>query len=240
MMINQIYQCNVPCVILAGGIGTRLAAELSGVPKCMAPVGKRTFLDLQIEYLLGQGMTNIIISLGYLGDVVVQHLQKCAYNDSVRFVVEPTALGTGGAISHVMNYFDINEVVVVNGDTYLDGSITEFCSNLRINELEYVRMGVAEVQDRSRFGGVILNNESIVTGFYEKGQLGSGLINAGVYRVNKYAFSGNSNIVFSFEEECLPKLVSNHNVKAQFISGRFVDIGIPSAYQEFCRGHIEN
>ena len=63
-------------IILAGGLGTRLRSEVPDLPKCMAPVAGKPFLDYVIGFLQKQGVTKFIFSLGYRSEAVLQHLES--------------------------------------------------------------------------------------------------------------------------------------------------------------------
>ena len=58
-------------VILAGGLGTRLRSEVADVPKPMAPVGGRPFLEHQMQFWIGQGISRFVLSVGYKRDVIM-------------------------------------------------------------------------------------------------------------------------------------------------------------------------
>ena len=60
-------------IVLAGGLGTRLRAVVSDVPKPMAPVRGRPFLELLLEYWIGQGVHRFVISVGYLAERITAH-----------------------------------------------------------------------------------------------------------------------------------------------------------------------
>jgi D-glycero-alpha-D-manno-heptose 1-phosphate guanylyltransferase len=136
---------------------------------------------------------------------------------------------------NAMRQAGLLQAVVVNGDTYFDGDISALHAPLR--ETELCRMGIVQIDDRSRYGGIDMGTEDsgIVRGFIEKGTSGPGWINAGHYRLNMQCFANvGTDQKFSFEEEILPTLVSRHNATYTKLQGKLIDIGIPSAYQYFC------
>ncbi len=61
-------------IILAGGLGSRLRSVVSDRPKPMALVAGRPFLEYQIEYLMGQGIQRVVLSVGYQKEQIIQHL----------------------------------------------------------------------------------------------------------------------------------------------------------------------
>ena len=225
------------CIILAGGLGTRLRTAIPNKPKCLAPINDSSFLEIQLEALVRQGINNIIISLGYLGGLVEVELNSMNLPKpiKIRTIHEKKPLGTGGAILNAMDQFNLEECMVTNGDTYLSGSLQKMTSPLSLDAREISRMAVIEVANRSRYGGVELVDKN-VTGFLEKGLTGKGFINAGFYRVNKKIFDKNKpGDKFSFESSILPALAKNNQLFYFEMDGDFMDIGIPEDYLKFCK-----
>jgi NDP-sugar pyrophosphorylase family protein len=111
----------VDAVILAGGQATRLRGVVDG-PKCLVPIRGRPVLDHLIAYLRGAGARRITIAAGVQGATVAAHVRRHYAPDAVRVLVEPTALGTAGALHHWRADLPAR-FVVVNGDTLLEGSL---------------------------------------------------------------------------------------------------------------------
>ena len=225
------------CIVLAGGLGTRLRSAVGDRPKCLAPVGRRPFIDIQIDALLAAGIDDVILSLGYGADTVVQALAATAAARPVRYVIEPNLLGTGGAIAHVMDTLKLDETLVANGDTYLSGDIGGMLAPLRRAQGELFRIAVVHVSERSRFGGVQVGANGQVEGFIDKGRQGPGVINAGLYRLCREAMPGKRSGAYSLETEVLPALVAMGAVTALAVHGSFTDIGVPADYFQFCEQH---
>lgn len=225
------------CVILAGGLGTRLRSVVADLPKCLAPVGSRPFLDIQIGALAQAGVQEVVLSLGHLADLVVEAIGSQAAGIPVRHVVERELLGTGGAIAHVLDTLGLDEVLVANGDTYLDGDLAAMLQPLDRVGGELFRMAIVDVPDRARFGGVEVNGSGAVTGFLEKGRADGGPINAGLYRLCREALPRDRTGAYSLEADVLPALVRAGAVRARTIAGEFIDIGVPEDYHRFCRKH---
>ncbi len=228
------------CIILAGGLGTRLRGVVGALPKCLAPVGRRPFLAIQLATLWGAGVTEVVLSLGHGAAQVIEALggmDEVVGTHPLRWVVEPQPLGTGGAIAHVMDELGLDEVWVANGDTYLDGDLSALHAPLNRAGGELLRMGLVRVDDRSRFGGVATDGAGRVTGFLEKGQPGPGWINAGLYRLARAALPPPGRGAYSLEAEVLPGLVAQGAVRCCELPGRFTDIGVPEDYRRFCAEH---
>lgn len=220
------------CVILAGGLGTRLKSVTGDLPKCLAPIGGIPFIIRQMEELSDQGVNRFVLALGHAADVVVKRIAKENFRFEVISVVEPRALGTGGAMLNAFNAVGISESNVVNGDTLIEGDISSIFSDLDLSTGEFVRLAGINVADRHRFGGLEVEGNRVVS-FVEKGVSGGGFINSGCYRVNIKAFDGLScQERFSFEDSILAPLVARKNVGFVPIDGRMIDIGIPDDYNK--------
>lgn len=221
------------CIILAGGLGTRLRSVLQGKPKCLAPVRGRPFLELQLLSLKCRGFRHFILSIGHLAEQVLDCVDVLRGQFNIECIVEKKPLGTGGAIAFAMNELSIEESVVVNGDTFVGGSLQNLHTPLRADQREFVRMGIAKVSNRARYGGVDVNKNGLICDFTEKGDSSPGFINAGIYRVNSNIFSSQNDISFSFENDVLPQLVEASNVTCCTLAGPFIDIGEPEYYEQF-------
>src|SRR5579871_1026086 len=223
------------CLILAGGLGTRLREKISDRPKCLAPVGSRTFLEFQIASLMRAGLTEFVLALGYLADQVERAIAGFQLDARIRTVVEQRPMGTGGAVAVAMDTFGLPEVLVANGDTHLEGDIEGMLRPLEVARGELVRMAIVEARDRRRFGGIALDAGGCVTQFLEKRQAGPGRINAGLYRVHRTALPARIDGPFSLEMSVLPALAAAGHVWAKPIDGSLIDIGMPEDYERFCR-----
>jgi D-glycero-alpha-D-manno-heptose 1-phosphate guanylyltransferase len=222
------------CIVLAGGPGTRMRPMLSDRPKCLAPVGNRTFLALQLEMLASRGIDRFVLSLGHLAPMVQQAIVPLQSQLRIDAVIEPEPLGTGGAILYAMHHAGIGECMVTNGDTWLDADFSALMAPLDAAAHEKLRMGCIVVADRSRYGGVAFEGSGLVAGFLSKGAEGSGPINAGFYRVRRSAFDGWSvGAKFSLELDVLPGLVAAGAVRATPLDGTLIDIGVPDDYRRF-------
>jgi D-glycero-alpha-D-manno-heptose 1-phosphate guanylyltransferase len=221
------------CLILAGGLGTRLRGVLHDRPKCLAPVGDRTFLDIQMERLAEAGVTEILLSLGHGAQLVIEWLEGNPAPVPVRYEVERDPLGTGGAIARALEVFGLEETLVANGDTYLDGDLATMFLPLDRQRQELFRMATVSVPDRHRFGGVESDAAGRVERFLEKGRHDSGPINAGLYRLCDAAIPKGSTGAFSLEHDVLPSLVNARTVTLAAVNGTFIDIGVPADYERF-------
>lgn len=218
------------CIILAGGLGTRLRSVVADMPKCMAPVGEEPFLRILLNQLSSKGYEHFIFSLGYKAETVISYLANSVNYFSYECIIEDELLGTGGAIRYAMDKCNITEATVVNGDTLIFGDYSSQSIAFEDSN-SAVKILAIEVEDRARFGGISFEL-SKVTAFLEKGTLGAGFISAGIYNVKRSAFDVINYDVkaFSFETEILPKLVALNLVEVCVTDAEFIDIGVPEDY----------
>jgi D-glycero-alpha-D-manno-heptose 1-phosphate guanylyltransferase len=224
-------------IVLAGGFGTRLKSVVADVPKPMAPINGRPFLEILLETLVNKGFTRAVLSVGYLADLIVAHFGSNFNGLALEYEIEETPLGTGGAIMRAMKHCRLDHVFVFNGDTFLDleVSIVEECWIRDKKPIIVAR----EVPDSSRYGGLDVVDGQVV-GFFEKGKVGPGLINAGCYVFPSDLFKNSSlPVPFSVENDFLAPTVLVQPVDCFVSRGHFIDIGIPEDYArasiELCR-----
>jgi D-glycero-alpha-D-manno-heptose 1-phosphate guanylyltransferase len=224
-----------PCIVLAGGHGTRLRSLIPNLPKCLAPVGEKSFVEIQIDVLRRAGFRQFIFSLGYMADKVIDAVSKFQNADQIRYAVESKPLGTGGALAFIMDHFNLSSAVVANGDSLIIGDLGPILAPLNSEAGELVRIACVEVDDVGRYGMIQLDAKNRAVAFDEKIAAGRGVINGGLYHINNTIFDDVGSEEFSLETEIFPKLVREKHVFGSRITGEFVDIGIPEAYYSFCK-----
>jgi D-glycero-alpha-D-manno-heptose 1-phosphate guanylyltransferase len=216
-------------IILAGGLGTRLAARLSDVPKAMAPVAGRPFLEILLRQLQHSGCSRVLLSVGHLHHVIKEHFSASINGMELEYSVETTPLGTGGAIRNTMGLVHEDMVLVLNGDTFLDADYARMLSFHR-SQGAAMTMAIRREADIARYGGVLVSGKQIV-GFEEKGRSGPGWINAGAYVLDKnFLWPPGLARKFSFEKELLAPHIAQIAPAAFEVEGFFIDIGVPEDY----------
>ena len=217
-------------IILAGGRGERLQSAVPDLPKPMAPVGGRPFLEYILDGLVKGNVTDVILSVGYGAEVIQKHFGHSYRTIQLRYSRENFPLGTGGAIALALKKEDTSPVLVLNGDTLIEIDYPALIA-WYVKDPSLVAIVLRHVPNVSRFGAVALLDERVV-GFQEKGQHGPGLVNAGVYIVRPEVFSryvtGES---FSFETDFLQQYCRDLHPRARITAGYFIDIGTPEDYE---------
>ena len=216
-------------VILAGGMGTRLQSVVSDVPKCMAPVAGHPFLHYLLETLEKAGFTHIILSLGYKHEVIEAWIRTYPTSMKISSVIEDHPLFTGGAVKLALSKAEESDVFILNGDTFLSVDYSGMLALHRSTQAK-ATLALKEMHDFDRYGLVELNKESSrILQFREKQFCPSGLINGGIYLINKDELTGYPE-KFSLEKEYFEKNVAAGILSGHVSGGYFIDIGIPEDY----------
>ncbi|OGT43680.1 MAG: hypothetical protein A3F42_00210 [Gammaproteobacteria bacterium RIFCSPHIGHO2_12_FULL_37_34] len=217
-------------IILAGGLGQRLRATLPHLPKPMAPIQHKPFLAHLLDYLKQQGVRHVVLAVHYLRECIYNYFQHQYHNITIAYANEEEPLGTGGAIVYAMTLLNGDEpVFVLNGDTFVKFNYHALYQQ-HVHHQAAITMGLRQVDHCERYGKVIVKNH-IVTAFKEKGEIGPGLINAGVYLMNPDLFAQVTlPKQFSFEHDFLHPYVHNIKPQAFITEDYFIDIGIPEDY----------
>jgi D-glycero-alpha-D-manno-heptose 1-phosphate guanylyltransferase len=226
-------------VILAGGLGTRLQGKIPELPKCMAPVAGKPFIDHVIHFLLGQGVRKVIFSLGYKHEVVLNHLKQAHSSLDYTISIEQQPLGTGGGTLLAAQQTQGKEFLLLNGDTLFLTNIAEL--RQRHEETQAVlTMALKPMVHFNRYGSVIIRPTNQVIGFEEKKQVTQGLINGGLYLVNRdWLYSLGLPPVCSFEKDVLESHVNKGRFYSYVSDGYFIDIGIPEDYDRANRELVD-
>jgi len=220
-------------IILAGGFGTRLQHIIKEVPKPMAPIKGTPFLWFLLKKLAIAKFQHIILSTGYLHEKIEKYFKHSFENMRISYAQETEPLGTGGAIRFAMNKAETDSILVLNGDTFFDIDFQRF-ENFYQNKKTLLAVALRKVEEVSRYGSVQINEKEKIIGFVEKNVIqGTGLINGGIYFLNKKLFE-NKNIPQknSFEKEILEKQYRQENFFGMPFDDDFIDIGIPEDYKK--------
>ncbi|HEY3789059.1 MAG TPA: nucleotidyltransferase family protein [Urbifossiella sp.] len=222
----------ISAAILAGGLGTRLRAVVADRPKVLAPVAGRPYLAYLLDQLVGAGIRETTLLVGYAADQVQATFGEHYRGMTLQYSVECEPLGTGGAIRMALPLLREKTILLLNGDSYCDvdvNALVEFHNH----HGGRATLTLAQVEDASRYGRVQLLETQRIARFEEKsGAAEPGWINAGIYVLNRSDLEQiPPECAVSLEREILPGMVAAGNVFG-FPGGRFIDIGTPQSYAE--------
>ncbi|WP_208420121.1 nucleotidyltransferase family protein [Paraflavitalea devenefica] len=220
------------CIILAGGLGTRLRSAVPDLPKCMAPVAGRPFLSYVIDYFHQQGIERFIFSLGYMHEAIETFLHTQYPDLNVACTIEEEPLGTGGAIKLACSKALQRDVLVLNGDTIFTIQLEQL-SAFHYSHAADCTLSLKPMQQFDRYGVVELATDQHISSFREKQYYDAGYINGGVYALQVPSFLQEGlPAKFSFEKDYLEKLYAQRKIYGVVQDEYFIDIGIPADYEK--------
>ena len=221
----------VTAIILAGGLGTRLRSVVPDLPKPMAPISGRPFLEHQLDYWIKQGVSNFVLSIGYRHEVIVDHFGNRYKDAELDYVIEKTPLGTGGGLLLAAEKVNRHEpFLLLNGDTYFAVDLKTLIKFSLANDANLC-FSLFRTSEEGRYMGMDISSLGQIVSL----KSGTGrLANGGVYWVGSRAvlpeiFSPGNKV--SLEDDIFPAvLVSGQRLFGIEFSGTFIDIGVPDDY----------
>jgi mannose-1-phosphate guanylyltransferase len=221
-------------IVLAGGEGTRLRPLTWTTPKPLLPIVNRPFLEHQLVWLAGHGVTEVVLSLGYRSDAFAGR----SFSDlPLQVAAEPEPLGTAGAIRYAAEAGGVtSRFLVCNGDVLTDLDVSALVRFHEEREAE-ATIALTRVDDPSAFGVVPTDDDGRVLRFVEKpppGEAPTDWINAGTYVLEPSVLDHiPSGRAVSIERETFPGLLSRGGRLYALPSPAYwLDIGTPAKYLE--------
>ena len=226
----------VKAIILAGGYATRLRPLTLTTPKPLLPILDKPVLDWIIEGLVKAEIRDIILSVRYYSNKI-----KSRYNDgadygvNIHYAEEPRPLGDGGPIKYINEVYGLDETfLVIYGDVFSNVDYRRLIDFHR-SKGGLCTMTLIRVEDPSRYGVAVLDNEGRIIKFIEKPrreEAPSNIVNAGIYvfepEVLKHIPVKKS---FGLAKDLIPKLLENNiGVYGYIHQGLWSDIGVPKDY----------
>jgi len=219
-------------IILAGGLGTRLRGVVPDLPKPMALINNRPFLEYQMDYWIAQGIDKFILSVGYLKNIIIKHFGDEYKGAKIEYAVEHKPLGTGGGL--LLAAKDLTKpFLVLNGDTFIEVDLNTLCK-FHLDQQSEWTFSLFRTNQFDRYMGMDVSQNGKILALKSKVKKSANLANGGVYLINPSALKlldckiGNKT---SLEDELLPRFISNGGALFGVESrGIFIDIGIPEDY----------
>jgi mannose-1-phosphate guanylyltransferase len=226
-------------VILVGGEGTRLRPLTLTTPKPVVPVVDRPFLRHQLDLLSTVGVTEVVFSVAYRPERVQEVFgDGRALGKRIRYAVEETPLGTGGAVKNAEAHLD-QTTIVFNGDVLTDVDLPAVVRRHREARAS-ATLVLAPVPNPAAYGLVEFDEAGRIRRFLEKpdpAQITTDTINAGIYVLEKETLSLMPAAVnHSIERGFFPALLARGDYVAAYVHrGYWIDIGTPEKYLQVHR-----
>ena len=219
-------------IILAGGKGERLKNIINDIPKPMAPIAGKPFLEYLVLQLGSWDIKDIILSVGYRKESIISYFTDGSKWDlNIIYVPEDLPLGTGGAVKNAEKMINSSPILVMNGDSFCPLDLNKFIGFHR-QKKALASIALAESDDTKDYGKIVLDSSERIMKFSEKSEgTGKSFINTGIYLFEKEVFSMiPPDSKCSLEYDIFPKLVG----KAFYgfsTNEMLMDIGTPERYQ---------
>ena len=219
-------------IILVGGRGTRLQPLTDTRPKPMLPIVDRPFLEHQLAFLRGHGVTSVTFACGFLPDAIQDHFGDGAkFGLALTYAIEPAPLDTAGAIAFAARTVEPQRLLVCNGDVLTELDVTKLIAEHEARGA-VATIALTPVDEPSRYGLVRTTADGAVTAFVEKPppeECDTNLINAGTYVLESSVIDMiPEDVRCNIEREIFPALVDK-GLHAIGFDGYWNDIGtIPS------------
>lgn len=221
-------------IILAGGLGARLRSAVPDLPKPMAPISGRPFLEYQLDYWIAQGVSRFVLSVGYRHEIIIDHFGNSYKGVDLDYVIEQTPLGTGGGLLLAAEKVDKDApFLLLNGDTYFAVDLRSLNAFSQAKDTDWC-FCLFRANEEGRYMGMGILPEGQITSLKSgTGQPGR-LANGGVYLVHPRALRGGSfdpGDKASLEDDILPvAMESGQRLFGLEFHGAFIDIGVPDDY----------
>ena len=224
----------ISAVILAGGLGTRLRSAVSDLPKPMAPIGGRPFLEYQLDYWIAQGISRFVLSVGYRHEAIMEYFGPRYKGVELEYAIEEKQLGTGGGLLLAAEKAGRGgPFLLLNGDTYFAADWKVLSTYALAHDADWC-LSLFRTSEKGRYMGIEMSPQGQITSLKSGSAHGSRLANGGVYWVHPRALRGGRSAPgerASLEDDIFPAaLASGQRLFGIEFTGTFIDIGVPDDY----------
>ncbi|MDR0439304.1 MAG: NDP-sugar synthase [Methanocalculaceae archaeon] len=219
--------------IMCGGEGTRLRPLTFERPKPCIPITNRPSIVHLVTHLTNLGFTDIIITVGYLGNKIQKALgDGSLYGATITYVPEKIKLGTAGSVKNAEKYLNDAPFLVIGGDHVTDLNLHEFYRE-HMNSTAIISIGLINIEDPREFGIAELDASLRISRFHEKpspGEIFSNLASTGIYVCDPMIFEFiPKDRKFDFAKDLFPLLMEDgYQLNGWITRGNWNDVGSPA------------
>jgi len=219
-------------VLLVGGFGTRLSSVINNLPKPMAPVIGKPFLEYLLLLLKRNGIDRFVFCTGYLDSYIKEHFgDGINFGVSILYSSEISPLYSGGALKLAEELLD-EDFFVVNGDDYLDIDYKKLFSYHK-NQNSLITLAVRDLTGAAPFHTLLLDKNKVIRYYGAEVNYGNKAF-TGISVVNKKVLYGlETNKPISLEKDIFDKYAKLGLVSGYFQNGYWIDIGLLERYRQF-------
>ena len=218
---------SAPAIILVGGLGTRLRALYPDRPKALVPIRGRPFIGWMLDWLRRHGVDRVHLAAGHLAGQLVEW---AAHQDDPHLTVshEPSPLGTGGGLRYVLDRVAGDELLVLNGDSFVPELALRGWLAEPLTPDTDCAIAVAPIETPGRYGSEQFDDRNRISAFLEKADRPADWVNAGVYRMRRAALdAAPAAPAFSLETDLFPALAQAGRLRAHPTPPPLLDMGTP-------------
>ena len=220
-------------IILAGGLGTRLNSVIKDIPKPMAPVAGKPFLEHLLRYWQKQGIKYFILSVGYKHEIIIDYFGYDFQGSKITYEIETTPLGTGGAFLESLKHLTSQQLcLLLNGDSFFEISLPQLLQQHQQANADW-SMALFAFKEYGRYTPVLTDETGLVLSLEDHTKQVK-LANGGVAIFLPEIFVDlviTQPLPFLLEPILLPALLKHDKrIYGFWMDNDFIDIGIPSDY----------
>ncbi|MBH09520.1 MAG: D-glycero-D-manno-heptose 1-phosphate guanosyltransferase [Candidatus Marinimicrobia bacterium] len=213
-------------IILAGGFGTRLKSKIKSIPKPMAPINNRPFLDYIFDYLKKHSISHAILSVYHKSEIIKQYYNNNYDSIKITYSNDKMPLGTGGAIKAALRKTIYENIIVINGDTYFEIAVDQLLES-HITNNNHITIALKPMSNFSRYGFVRTKDNGSVIEFKEKEFKENGNINGGICIIKNTIFNEYNGVDFFLFSDFIADNLTRLKIGSVIFDELFIDIGTP-------------
>ncbi|MDQ3823322.1 MAG: sugar phosphate nucleotidyltransferase [Actinomycetota bacterium] len=219
------------CVILAGGLGSRLRARAPSLPKPLVPVAGKPFVEYQVELLRAGGVRDLLLLVGHRGDAIVEHLgDGRAHGVAIDYAWDERPVGTAVALRNARPKLD-TRFLLLNGDTFFPIDLGRFLGAWD-DRAAAVLVAATTRAVPSAAPNLAVDDDGLVTGYGSSER--ATYVHAGLAAVAASALDDLAGATHgSIEERLFPPLIARTALRAYRTDQVFHDIGTPVGLDAF-------
>ena len=233
---------------MAGGKGTRLASVTQSIPKPMVPIKGKPLLEYQIENLKENGIKDIILVVGYLGEIIRDYFgDGSVYGVNISYYTEDTPLGTAGALAKIMDHLE-ERFFLIFGDLFININFNRFLE-FHLKQQAAITLYAHPNAHPYDSDIIIIDNEKRVTGWsYKKDPRDKdyrNLVNAGLYVIQREAVDEITKIQYKkaedkvdLEKELIIPMIDTASIYAYCSTEYVKDIGTPDRLEKVTKDYL--
>jgi len=221
-------------VVMAGGEGSRLRPLTSQFPKPLVPVAGTPVLEHVLRLLRNHGITDVILTLAYLGAEIRNRIGDGSdFDMNVEYVVEDRPLGTAGSVGNARHLLD-DTFVVISGDALTDIDLSWAVAEHKRHQAA-ATIVLKSVPNPLEYGVVVTDDDGRITRFLEKpswGEVFSDRANTGIYVMEASVLDNiPPDEVMDWSQDVFPRMLEKGEVLTGVAaSGYWCDIGNIETY----------